>query len=154
MGRKFGTDRHRPPGEWVQATMTEEVAGIVHRKGACRSWASAVARAESAKLPYGIDLEPEPSNPHDANAIRVIGHATTRGFFGGLKQHRHFIGYLPAWLAQEINEDLISQGLPIAGELYSIYQANDFFDVKVLVLGPPGHSESARRKRRAKAEQE
>lgn len=89
MGRKFGTDRHRPPGEWVQATMTEEVAGIVHRKGACRSWASAVARAESAKLPYGIDLEPEPSNPHDANAIRVIGHATTRGFFGGLKQHRH-----------------------------------------------------------------
>lgn len=150
-GRKFGTDRHSPPGEWVGASMAEKVAGIVHRKGAVRSWASAVARAEIAKLPYGIDLEPEPRNPHDRNAIRVVGHATTRGFFGGLKQQRQFIGYLPAWLAQEINEDLIAQGLPVAGELYSIYRDGDYIDVNIIVLGPPGHSYSARQKRRAKA---
>jgi hypothetical protein len=36
-----------------------------------------------------LDLEPEPDNPHDANAVRVIGQ--------GIGHPRH-IGYLPAVL--------------------------------------------------------
>ena len=49
--------------------------------------------AAAAGRPVAIDLEPEPDNPFDANAVRVIGQ--------GVGHPRH-IGYLPAVLTELI----------------------------------------------------
>lgn len=99
-------------------------------------------------MPYGVELEPEPTNPKDPNAIAVYGVAEVSGLFRKRVRKRLHIGYLPRETAAEIRRDLISKGLPIAGELYSIYRgAGGFLDVNVIVLAPPGHSRSAREKR-------
>src|SRR5688572_16398526 len=51
-------------------------------------------RAAAARFIRGsdldLDLEPEPSNPHDRNALRVVG--LWRGWF---RQKRTFLGYVP-----------------------------------------------------------
>ena len=137
---KFGLDRHRPEGKWVQATPLLNVAGLHHRRDQVGSFLSAVAIAERKRAPYGIELRPEPENPHDPNAIRVYGRA------GG---HEWHIGFIDADTARDVNEDILARGLPIAGEMYSIWRGDDgYIDIKVFVLAPPGNSEKARRKRR------
>lgn len=147
---KFATDRHRPPGDWVQATGVEKVAGIQYRKGACKSWSRHIAKSQRAGMAYGVELAPEPANPADRNAIAVYGFAETPGLFHKRVRKRLHVGYLPRETAADIQRDLISQGLPIAGELYSIYWGRgDYFDVNVIVLAPPGHGRSTRERREA-----
>lgn len=42
---KYGKDRHRLPGKWVQATIVEEVWGVRHRKANVRAFCDAVKKA-------------------------------------------------------------------------------------------------------------
>ena len=45
-------------------------------------------------------------------------------------------------------EEFVSKGVPIAAELYSIYEGkNGFLDFKVIILAPPGNSLSKRERR-------
>jgi len=49
------------------------IAGIKHRINEVTDFLTAAFSAEESSSPYGILLEPEPSNPHDPNAIKVMG---------------------------------------------------------------------------------
>lgn len=148
MGRKFGTERYRPRGDWVQTTLAQPVVGIPHRRRQASAFASAVARAEAKGWPYGVTVEPEPTNPHDPNAIRVIGMATVKPWFRAPRERHWHIGYVAREMAEEIQRDLLAKGVPIEAELYSIYRDRNFLEVKVILLAPKGHSESARRRRK------
>ena len=144
--RKFARDRHQPQGEWVQTSNLESVVGIPFRKEAVKHFSRAVSEAERKGLFYGLRLVQEPDNPHDTNAIVVIGFAEIKGWFRRVTRDWQ-IGYVPAELAEEIGRDLVAQRIPIAAELYSIYEGRDeFFDVKFFVLAPPGNGVKARMK--------
>ena len=97
-------------------------------------FAQAARRAEAKGLVYGVELEHRPDNPHDANAIAVIGVAERSGWFRRRVDRWH-IGYLDREIAAEIVGDLVSKRTPVAAELYSIYEGRDgFLDFKIIVL--------------------
>jgi hypothetical protein len=145
---KHGTDRHRPQGDWVGFTNATSIVGVSMRRKEAAAFADAVSEAERHRLIYGVNLQYEPNNPHDPNALAVIGTAECRGFFGGSKTREWKIGYLPREIAAEVVGELIKPGLPVGIELFSVYRGSGgYVDFKVIVLGPPGHSHSARQKR-------
>lgn len=111
------------------------------------AFSKAVEKAERKGLRYGVRLEPQPDNPHDRQAIAVYGFAERSGLFKRKPGEWH-IGFIPADLAAEITTELLSDGIPIAAELYSVFEGtDDFFDVKIIVLAPPGHGVKARSRR-------
>ena len=90
----------------------------------------------SPTTPYGVSLQPDPTNRHDPNAIAVYGKARNKSWR---------VGYLDRFTAEEITRDLVAKGVPIAGELFEIWVGNDgFIDIKVIVLAPPGNGMKAR----------
>ena len=145
---RFGQDKHRPEGKWVQATSMQKVEGVHHRKEQAKAFADAVRKAERKGLQCGLQLEHQPNNPHDRNAIAVFGVSEKKGIFSRGVGEWH-IGYLDRELARELVDDFISKDIPIAAELHSIYESDSgFLDFNFVALAPPGHSESARRKRK------
>lgn len=138
---RYGKARHKVPGDWVQTTMMVRLAGGNHRISNVLAFTNAVIRTEKSGQEYGLTLRPEPSNPHDRNAIAVYGVAL------GEKWH---IGYLDVDTAEEINRDLLGKNIPIAAELYEIWIGdNDGIDVKLIVLAPPGNGTKARLRKKA-----
>ena len=136
---RFGKDRYKPSGVWVQTTMMVSVAGTSFRRPQAASFANAVRRAERSGARYGVRLSPEPSNPHDANAIAV---------YGAIDDRSWHVGYLDRETAEEITRDLVSQGVPIAAELYEIWVGSEgHIDIKIIVLAPSGHGVKARMRR-------
>ena len=128
----------------MQTTLAESIVGVHHRKADAITFARVARRAEAKGLQYGVQLEHRPDNPHDANAIAVIGVAEQKGWFSRRIGQWH-IGYLDRDVAAEIINDLVSNRIAVAAELYSIYEGKDgFLDFKVTVLAPPGHSTKAR----------
>ena len=140
---KYGRDRHKPTGEWVQTTHIEKVTGVAYRKTEALAFAKAAKKAEQQGCIYGVRLELEPENPVDKNAIMVWGVAENKGWLG-IKQAEWHIGYLSAALAAELHRDLLSLGRPIAAELYSIFEDGDFFDFNIIVLAPKGFGVASR----------
>ncbi len=141
---KYGRDWHKPDGEWAQTTLVEKVVGVHYRKPDAASFAKAAKNAESQGCIYGVRLQLEPDNLVDKNAIMVWGVAETKGWLGRIKQAEWHIGYLPAELAAEIQHDLISIGVPVAAELYSIFEEGDFLEFSIIVLAPKGFGHSSR----------
>jgi hypothetical protein len=47
---KYGRDRHKPAGDWVQTTFIEKVVGIEYRKPDAFAYANAVKKAELQAL--------------------------------------------------------------------------------------------------------
>lgn len=145
---RFGQHRYRPEGDWVQTTYLEKVAGVQFQKSAALSFCKAVRRAEGEDDPYGILLEPDPTNPHDRFAIRVIGFANVSGWLGKKVKTWH-VGYVESETAKEIHEDILSVGVEISAELHSIYQSEaGFVDINYLILAPKGYSVKKRMKNR------
>lgn len=144
MAEKFGLDRHRPDGEWVQTTLALSVAGVRHRRGAVDAFCRAVEAAERKGHFYGVALRPAPDNRHDPNAIEVIGVVDVKPWLGPVRAKRWHVGFLDRETAAELQAELLGKGVPIAGELYSIYRSAGFVDIKVIVLAPPGFSHSRR----------
>lgn len=136
---RFGADRHKPRGEWVQTTTVVAVVGIQYRRSEVTKFCRAVQAAErSKKVHYGVRLRPEPTNPHDANAIAVDG---------VVENQRWHVGYLDRDTADELNRDLISMGVPIAAELYNLWVGDDgYADIKIIILAPPGYGMKTRLK--------
>lgn len=147
--KRFGTARYMPLGDWVRTTVVERVVGIQHRRRDVLAFCDAVRKAEAKGLRYGIDVRPEPTNAHDRNALAVYGYAEAVSWFRRTpKRAEWHVGYIGRDMAQGLALDFAARGVPLAGELYSIYQSDDFIEIKVLVLAPRGHSVSTRNKRR------
>lgn len=142
-GEVCGRDRHRPAGSWVIATPRIKVVGIQHRFDDVRGWAEGVRLAEKAGRYYGVELVPEPDNRHDPNAIKVIGLCDFNG-----KRLDYHIGYLAREWAEDIQTSFLAEGIPIACELYSVFNTLEFIDVNLLILAPPGNSYSKRMRNR------
>lgn len=122
--------------------MTVKVAGVQHHLEDALAFAKAVQGAERNGTFYGAELKPEPTNKFDHNAIAV---------YGVVGRQRWHIGYLDAFTAEEVTNDLVKNGLAIACQLYSIYVGeNDYMDVTVIVLAPPGNGLKARLRKRRK----
>ena len=101
-----------------------EVAGIPYRKAA----ALAFARGKQQYL----ELEREPSNPHDPNAIKVIG--VSKGLFGW---KRHFVGYVPRETAKEIAEEgLLDAIIPRLRNIWAGGYVQDVVYVRFDILKP------------------
>lgn len=132
----------------MQATLVEEVVGVQYRKPDVRGFCAAVRKAERAGLEYGVALAPQPNNVHDPNAIAVLGQCMVKRWLRSPRLMEWHIGYVERGLATELHEEFLDLGIPIASELYEIFQQGDFFDVKFIVLAPPGHSHRTRMKRR------
>ncbi|WP_367115953.1 HIRAN domain-containing protein [Xanthobacter sp.] len=143
---KFGQNRYKPAGEWVQATHLLKVAGLDHRRSDVDRFCVAVRSAEQNRLPYGLRLKLEPNNAHDSNAIAVIGYATVPLIFGRSKELSYHIGYVPAEESRSIYADLIGNGIEISSELYAIYESGHYIEVSFFVLGPPGYGVKSREK--------
>ena len=141
---KYGRDRHKPAGEWVQTTHIEKVTGVAYCKTEALAFSKAAKKAERQGCIYGVRLELEPENPVDKNAVMVWGVAESRGWLGGIKQAEWHIGYLSAALAAELHRDLLSMGRPIAAELYSIFEDGEFFDFNIIILAPKGFGVASR----------
>ena len=129
--------------------MVEEVWGVHHRKENARAFCHAVKAAEKAGREYGIALAPQPDNPHDPNAIGVLGQCMVKLWFRAPQLREWHIGYVQRDLAKELNNEFLSKDITIASELYEIFEQGDFFEIKFIVLAPSGHSHSARMKRSA-----
>lgn len=146
--KRFGANKYRPEGQWVQNTPLLEVAGIRHHKSAALAFANAVESAERAKRQYGLRLEPEPHNPRDHNAIRVLGHAYVKPLFGPSREQTWHVGYVDHQTAAELGEDLISINHPYAAELSFIYRRGSFLALAYHVIVPKGSPATLRTHKR------
>ena len=99
-----------------------EVAGVLYRK-------ESVERLLKFKAPY-LRLMAEPKNPHDRNAIKVIGCA--KGWFRTKTFH---LGYIPADLAAKIVKKRI---LPLLFPRLRMIEVGNFFRVVMELTGPKG----------------
>lgn len=145
----FAKDRHRPPGNWVIFSPMIELVVWRDIHDATSTFADLAQRAEKKGWPYGLELCPEPANPFDPNAVAVYGVSTYKGLFGPKRINREKIGYLPREHAALVVRELVQPGKAFGVELYSVYRTkNGYVNVKLLVLGPPGMSEKARRNKR------
>lgn len=138
----FAEDRHRPEGVWTQFSVVEEVAGVQRYRANVEAFAARAAIDSRAGRPYGLTLQPDPSNAHDPKAIKVLS------AYDGAQ-----LGFLPRGLAAEVTDELVAHGHQVAVELYRIYHSDGgFIEVKVIVLGPKGFSHSARMRKARNAE--
>ncbi len=136
---KYGKDRHKPAGDWVQTTYLTEVAGVNFRKPEVIAFAVAVRHAENRGLMYGLKMAREPNNEHDSNAIAIYGSAQVKGWFRN-KLHEWHIGYVPAHLAVDVTQNLINAGVPVDIELYQIVEGiGHYYEVQFFILAPPGY---------------
>lgn len=141
MAEKFGLRRHRPEGNWVQTAPMTEVVGWQYRRRDVARFCKAVCKAERRGEIYGLRIERQPKNVHDANAIAVYGQASVQSLFRGSRLQEWHIGFVDRTLAAELVADLCERGLPIAAEMYSIYISNaGFHEIRFFVLAPPGWS--------------
>ena len=123
-----------------------DIAGWTFRSANVHRFFAAVKKAERRKARHGIRVVPEPRNRHDPNAIAVHGFADVRSWFR-TKRMQFRLGYVPAEIAAELQDDLLSRGVPISAELYSLYRRDDYHEIRIVILAPPGFSVKARQKR-------
>lgn len=134
----YGT-RERPPGNWrvLGRGLKFDVAGVQYRKADAERFVRGAAKCDSKELPWGVSVEREPQNSVDANAIKVFGWWTEKGWFGSVRQQAH-VGYYPAWLAAEIATDCPTA--PIAAEVYKLYIGDGgYIDIELVAIAaaPP-----------------
>lgn len=94
------------------------VAGMQHRKNEAIQFAQSTNQA--------LEMEREPNNPHDPNAIRLNGVSN---------DGKYFIGYLP----KELSEQIVATGLYdlLKVRLTRIYSGtDDYLEFHYQILGP------------------
>ncbi len=137
--------RGRPPGEWRQFRVAERVAGLKHMRAEILRFGAGASHAEKDRLDFGLDLQRQPENRHDKNAIMVRGHWTVqqkRWFRPPTKTvDRVHIGWIDRDTAAHLA--LAGPNFPIAAEFYEMAIANDpdpelgfGVIIKVIVLIP------------------
>jgi hypothetical protein len=122
--RKFHLDEQDIPDGFQIFEERLEVAGVSYRKQ------DAIAFATAKTL--WLELEPDPGNKHDSNAIKVIG--CSKGWFF---TKRRFVGYVPKEVAKGIVEGgFFAQVRP---RLLKTYVGDrGFVEILFQLLGPKG----------------
>jgi hypothetical protein len=111
-----------PDGHQIYADRLE-VRGVAHRK------MNAVAFV-SGKRDHALELEREPSNKYDPNAIKIFG--VWRGWF---LRHRVDVGYVPREVAAVIAElDVFEVIRPRLARTY--LSSRGFVDIYFEITGP------------------
>ncbi len=110
------------PDGMVEFEDRVEVAGIDHE----------AANAFASGAGHRLEFVPEPTNPSDANAIKVVG--VTRGW---LFKRRRFLGYVPRLFAGELaRRGLTAKARP---RLFHIWAASNGYAVlRFDILVPEG----------------
>jgi len=117
-----------PPGDWTRITPLMSVQGVHHRKEAARTFAKFVLRVHDDGRPFGLIVEPEPTNSYDANALKIVG------WCRGVAYH---VGYVEAIEAARAAERFPDSSL--AAEFYSLYQGRTgFIDIRFFLSVPQG----------------
>jgi hypothetical protein len=121
-------DRRRPPGNWRQVGRAQRVSGMRHRRVAAVTFLNGLTYSVERGEDWGIELEREPTNPHDPNAIKVIGRFTQRKkrWFRApvVTLERNHIGYIDAETAEHLGR--FDPDIPIAAEVYEIARLRKF----------------------------
>lgn len=144
--RNYGKDT-RPPGDWVRATDALSVQGLAANARAVIAFADAAEAAKHKRLRFGIDLATEDVD-HPERGLLVVGGAEIKGFFGYRTVKHWPLGHLSRKVVNEIHEDLIAKGIPMAAELSGIHYDRTHPDVKIYILAPKGHAARDRERRR------
>lgn len=75
-------------------------------------------------------MQPEPSNPHDPNALAILG--SRKSFFGRMEKK---IGYVPAEIASQLGDAKVSDKVVLRPK--ALYISDDgYIDLKFDLLGP------------------
>ncbi|MEM7427988.1 MAG: HIRAN domain-containing protein [Pseudomonadota bacterium] len=133
---KFGQDRYLPEGDWAFAVEAAAVAGTKFRKNQAHDFAKAVKVAEQKGLEYGLELEPEPDNRADPNAIKVIGFAETAGWFGRVQFQEWHVGYIDKALAKTLQKEMLGKDVEIVAELQHVTVDGEKVGIEMSVLQP------------------
>ena len=125
--------------------MSSAVAGINYRQRAVGQFLRAVRTAEAKGWRYGVLLDEEPANRHDANAIAVVGFACLKNWFGQRKE-KWKIGYVAREDAADLQDNIIKEGGKISAELYKIYvEPEGWIDIKIQLIASKGFDYKTRR---------
>jgi hypothetical protein len=122
----IGFPPHRPDVQGVTWRICHErieVAGVHHRKSAVKAFArdvdDGVSRGDFA---FGIRLERDPANPHDKNAIKVLG--WTQRQPGSV-----LLGFVPREIAAEL-----AGKEPIAAQASRYYESGNYIELMIDIL--------------------
>lgn len=116
-----------PLGNWKRATPLLTVHGIRYRREDALQFAKTSIRLHETGKPFGLIIEREPDNPHDRNALKVVG------WGAGVSRH---VGYVDALEAARSNERF--PGAHLAAEFYSVYIGRGgFIDIRFFLSVPP-----------------
>lgn len=118
----------RPRGAWKIWARTS-VAGTRHHATAVERFLIRSMRADPTRV--GLDLQTDPENPHDPNAIRVYG------YVDGARFH---LGHVPAELAAEIAEKA-PPDMPISAHLQRVFCGDRVTDLVFHLLVPAQRNE-------------
>lgn len=122
-----------PDGTWSRLTPLLSVQGVAYRKDNAQRFADVAIAAHAKTQPFGLLIEPEPSNPHDANALKAIGWCRGKTFH---------TGYVEADEAARTAERY--PGAPVAAEFYSLYQGTTgFIDIQYFLAVAAGAKPTA-----------
>lgn len=138
---KFNQARHKPPGNLTPATLATEIVGARYRMAAAMAFVEAATKADADGRRYGVDLVREPGNPHDPNAIKVMGWIERKGFLWGTARDSWHVGYVPAETAEYLVDEYYAVNIRVQAELYSMYRRFDggeLPDMKFIALVPHG----------------
>lgn len=124
----------RPLGQWRTLYDDVDIVGEVHRLEACLDYLRGLRGALAAGKDFGVSLERDPTNPHDANAIRVIGWWTERRLFGEDRKRLH-IGFIRKSMAETIARKHPAP-MALAAELVTIEIEDEDDDDSYVEAGP------------------
>lgn len=126
--RLFDADDAAWGADWrMVGGLPAELVGEQHRKAACLSF------AEGRRC--RVEVEREPTNPHDANAIRVIG----SWIDGQGAARREVLGYLGRDMAARLAETRPAD-MPFRAQPYRAFVRGDFVDLQIRLLEPSAAS--------------
>jgi len=127
--------------------LLEEVYGLQYREANVQAFCAAVAVAGAKHLSYGVALAPQADNPNDPNAIAIFGQCEVKPWLRSKWLNEWHIGCVRWELAQELHEEFLSKGIPIASQLRNIYRDGKYTEINYFVLAPKGRSHSSRMRR-------
>jgi hypothetical protein len=117
-----------PIGDWKRASELLSVKGIQYRRSDALKFTKLALISHKEYRPFGLLIEPEPSNPEDENALKVMG------WSGNKTIH---LGYVDRVEASRQSERY--PGARLAAEFYSLYlSSSDFIDVRFFLCVPGG----------------
>jgi hypothetical protein len=117
-----------PIGDWKRSSELLSAKGIQYRRSDALKFAKLALVSHKEYRPFGLLIDPEPSNPDDENALKVMG------WCGNKTIH---IGYVDRVEASRQSERY--PGARLAAEFYSLYlSASDFIDVRFFLCVPDG----------------